>query len=395
MNDHNDNNIEKIFDDFKKISLTEAERTAMFSRVDKFVAAYPAKSAKPVATPYFSWSFFAVHTKGLAFAMVIFIILGSTSAAAQYSLPGEALYSVKVNINEEVRSFFALGEVAKAKFESKRAKERLKEASVLARNGKLSGEVKEEIEVKLGKHIAAVQENVAKLKSEGSLNEALDLGTDLEVTLRSSEDELAGISTEVAVTDDTQVEDVTVARQPNHLSDLVTTVAEEIEKTSVARLDTETTISDSNNEETIKLAAETKRDAAKKVLALMETDDREASEPTQQDAKDTKPEVEVRTKNAVSLMVASAPIQTKEEIIASIKALIEEGEKYLENGMHKEAFDSFNTAFELENTLQSKEEKTPEVLEVSEVKPEVKGVETETIPKVIHKIRFDKEKELN
>lgn len=385
MEDNKDKKIKETLGAFKRVSLSNAERSAMFSRIDAFVSNTPVtKKATPAPSPYF-WSIFSVHAKGIVFAVIVFVVLGSTSAAAQYSLPGEILYAIKVNINEEVRSLLSVGDTAKAKFESKRAKERLKEASVLARNGNLSESAKVEIETKLVKHVAEVQNSVEKLNEKGEFREALAVGTELEVTLRSSENELSEISTTKPIdTAEDQKETV-------HLSSLVKSVDKQIELSESSRERTETTIVDSENKEDVKSAAETKRDAVLKLLAVLdqsEQKDMKAIEDQVQTRVSKQTEVTSRTfiPSSASLSVVQDEKEikpTQEEIIENIKILIQQGEEYLEQGFYREAFDSFSTAFELEKSLDIKTEVSPEI------EADVKGAETN------EDISFDRDNKLD
>lgn len=69
------------------------------------------------------------------------VIGGSTSLAAQNSLPNDLLYPVKVNFNENIRSALALSADAEAALQVDLLAERVEEAALLQANGQLDGEL--------------------------------------------------------------------------------------------------------------------------------------------------------------------------------------------------------------------------------------------------------------
>ncbi len=82
---------------------------------------------------------------GLIIALVL-AVGGGVSVAAESSVPGDALYGVKVNINEEARAAFALSAAGKARVEADRAEERLEEAEELSVEEEVSAETRADIE---------------------------------------------------------------------------------------------------------------------------------------------------------------------------------------------------------------------------------------------------------
>lgn len=78
---------------------------------------------------------------------------GGVSYAAENSLPGDVLWPVKVNVNEEVRLAFALSPEGKAEWEALRAERRLEEAGVLAAEGQLNAETGAVIQARLNEHL--------------------------------------------------------------------------------------------------------------------------------------------------------------------------------------------------------------------------------------------------
>lgn len=117
--------------------------------------------------------------------LVMAMLGGGVSFAAENSLPGEVLYPIKVKINEEVRATLALSGEAKADWEARRAERRLEELEKLAVAGKLNPEVKAKIEANFEKHAEKTKERIAKLESKADIKAAADISSKLETSLRA------------------------------------------------------------------------------------------------------------------------------------------------------------------------------------------------------------------
>src|SRR5436309_3366576 len=85
---------------------------------------------KPISMPVF------------AIITILALMGGGTSLAAQNALPGDFLYPVKVNVNENIVAGLAFTAEAKAKVETDLAERRLEEAAELAEKSHMSAEAK-------------------------------------------------------------------------------------------------------------------------------------------------------------------------------------------------------------------------------------------------------------
>jgi hypothetical protein len=116
--------------------MTEAEKRAMRGSLEAHMSAHPLGGMR---SPY-SWVSF-VHMRSMVLVPILILMLGSgTAFAAQGALPGDALYSIKIHVNEAVADALAVSDEAKASYNTKVAAERLKEAQALAAENKLSAE---------------------------------------------------------------------------------------------------------------------------------------------------------------------------------------------------------------------------------------------------------------
>jgi hypothetical protein len=196
MND----NFNKIIESIRSINLSADESKRIWHNVDAYVANNPTEETPVIRrTKNVGFSPFFFHTQRVAlFSLVAVIMLGGgTSIAAQDALPNNALYNIKVNVNEEVRSWFVFGAESKAYYETKRAGERLDEAQKLAIVGKLDTESKEKIQTNLKKHTNTVQKQIATIEAKNDLGVALSVSKNFETSLKEHSDSLKKIEQEL------------------------------------------------------------------------------------------------------------------------------------------------------------------------------------------------------
>src|SRR3989304_7250564 len=93
-----DNKLQNLIDQAKDIKMTTGEKSLLRSAL----ASLPV-SVVPVKSPYAIKSHFSTFGKALVAACLIVVLGGgSLTYAAEKSLPGEFLYPIKTNFNEEV-----------------------------------------------------------------------------------------------------------------------------------------------------------------------------------------------------------------------------------------------------------------------------------------------------
>lgn len=120
---------------------------------------------------------------GIIIALVV-ALGGGVSMAAQSSLPGGALYPVKVSINEEVRAAFALSAKARAQSDARRAEERLREAEELSVAGDVDVEVRADIEANFQLFADRTEARIVEL-TETDARAAADIASNFEIALDS------------------------------------------------------------------------------------------------------------------------------------------------------------------------------------------------------------------
>ncbi|OHA48812.1 MAG: hypothetical protein A2806_03900 [Candidatus Terrybacteria bacterium RIFCSPHIGHO2_01_FULL_48_17] len=182
-----------IFQEAQKVRLSEAEHAAMRSKLIAFIKTHPVRDMAPRRPLWQRSPFYLFNVKPqfvmpfiLAF-VILFAVGGGASFAAENSLPGEMLYPVKVNINEEVHAAFAFSQEAKIEWEAERAARRLNEAEQLAQRGEFDAEVFAQIEQRFAVHAERVRFRIEAMGSRGETGVAAQWSSHFEVSLQAHE----------------------------------------------------------------------------------------------------------------------------------------------------------------------------------------------------------------
>lgn len=131
------------------------------------------------------------HNTPMSIVIIIALLLsGSVSYAAEGSVPGDALYVVKTEVNEPLRGALAMGAEAQANFEARLATERLMEAQKLATEGRLNAEISADLKERFEARAQRTQERVKELgKNDAAV--AAGISSEFEASLMAHEQILA------------------------------------------------------------------------------------------------------------------------------------------------------------------------------------------------------------
>lgn len=129
-----------------------------------------------------------------AFAIAALLLVGSTATtmAAERAVPGQALYSVKIQVNEKVGAVWVNTSEERARYNARLAERRVDEAVILADAGKLDATAAAYLEEKVSLHLESSATAASALESEGDVATALSVRTDLEAHLAAKTSELQG-----------------------------------------------------------------------------------------------------------------------------------------------------------------------------------------------------------
>lgn len=169
----------------KSISLSEEERGVLRASVARKI-----QIARAAPTESY-WQMGIRHGLRIGLSTFLFMIFvgGSVSVIADNSLPGDALYSFKVNFNEEVRSSLMNTPEKKLSWEKTRIDRRLSEIKTLASTATLTKERQAKAQQALDIHLAKVSVGLATL-SEEQPREALKITAELEENLKANKEDI-------------------------------------------------------------------------------------------------------------------------------------------------------------------------------------------------------------
>ncbi|OHA83679.1 MAG: hypothetical protein A2408_02505 [Candidatus Yonathbacteria bacterium RIFOXYC1_FULL_52_10] len=185
--------------------------------------------------------------------LIVLLIGGGTTIAAEQTLPGDTLYPMKVEVNEQVRSAFAVSSEAQAKWDTRRTERRLEEAEQLMLQARLTAEAQTKIETQLEENFQSFDEQQTKLKAKNKHAVAAEAGADLESSLRVHEQILA-----------------TIASQGNLSSDvdaLIAAIRIKADEKASARITADAELATAGTEADLKAAAEGKMGATTNKIA--------------------------------------------------------------------------------------------------------------------------------
>lgn len=162
-----------------KIKLSAEEGFLLREKITTFMEYHPLPVVKDEArttlkldnvfkTNRISWK---KMTANLGLVAVAFVV--TLPVVAEYTVPGDMLYPVKVKINEEVRSTLARTPYEKVEWESERIERRLSEARILAKAGLLTPEVEEAVIDAVEQHRFKADAEIAILRENNNIDDVV------------------------------------------------------------------------------------------------------------------------------------------------------------------------------------------------------------------------------
>ncbi len=198
--------IKKVLKDIGQIKVEDAnwlQKSKM--AVLEFVKNNPVRESVPVRQGMTGGKFLKLTFKPMPIVIGVIIAAllagGGTAYASQSSLPGDALYPVKL-VTEDVQTTVALDQERKAELETKFANRRLEEIQKLQerlkkKNGEIRPEVVEKAMERAAEKLEKVETRIAEME-EGKLKEkALEAASRLEEALQNHEQILSDLAGEV------------------------------------------------------------------------------------------------------------------------------------------------------------------------------------------------------
>src|SRR3990167_8075701 len=190
-----DKDLKKTFRKAKEIRLEAPEKAGIKRILITYADKNPVRKSGVVRPSIVQRSQkYALKIKTMPIALALILLLsGGTAFAAEGALPGNTLYPIKTEVNEEIRGWFALSAEAEANFHTKIAEERLEETEELAVRGELTEEFRARLEALFEERVKAEEDRIADLEADGRVEAAAELRTHLEAMLEAHESILAQI----------------------------------------------------------------------------------------------------------------------------------------------------------------------------------------------------------
>ncbi len=174
----------------KELTLSVAEKRDLRDRVVSYMEYHPISAAvttdEPIFVhnePYRVFNFDVSRVFKFAGSFVIIFAL-SISYLAEQAIPGDVLYAVKVDFNEEVRSTLARGSYDKVVWETERLNRRISEARLLADEGRLTEEVEAQVASAVRQHSDSARkeiENLKRIDKDDATLASIELTTALDI----------------------------------------------------------------------------------------------------------------------------------------------------------------------------------------------------------------------
>ncbi|MDB5254940.1 MAG: hypothetical protein JWL92_316 [Candidatus Nomurabacteria bacterium] len=180
----------------KTLTLTSEERDLMRAHAARIVMTTPVV----VTESFFKRG--VQHGLRIALSSMMFVVFiaGSVSAVASNALPGDPLYSFKINVNEEVKGLFLKTPEEKVLWQKNRIENRVSEIQILAESNSLTQAKQQTAEKAINSHVAALSTDLTTL-SDQSPNTALTVTTSLEQTLKANKTSIQNSSDSADKTD--------------------------------------------------------------------------------------------------------------------------------------------------------------------------------------------------
>lgn len=163
----------------ERITLRASEKAELKARLISYMEYHPlpaemvsvatkkTRVQEIISEPFFAFNFNKVYTQSFAGVFAVMFIM-AVPLVAERTLPGDVLYPVKVQFNEEVRATLAFSPYAKVEWETQRLERRISEARLLASEGRLTPEAEIAVAEAVKNHTDAAQREIATLRETDS-----------------------------------------------------------------------------------------------------------------------------------------------------------------------------------------------------------------------------------
>lgn len=192
MTDHTPHFLKRL----KGVALSPNERLMMRERLAAYADMHPAldpAASNNTVLAFFSSRRFSLYAGAL---MAVLIVTSGVTFAAEGSVPGESLYSLKVHVNEPVMTAFSPTATGQAKVAAEIATRRADEAVVLASRGRLTTEHQEYLSQEFESRLKIATRKTDELAQAGKSVEAATVKAMLAANIAGEAQALGAVNDE-------------------------------------------------------------------------------------------------------------------------------------------------------------------------------------------------------
>ncbi len=329
----------------ENISFSKNEKRALRERLAAYAKFHPVRmeeSARLLGqkSPFYDFSlllFLRKRTMPIVLILALMFGGGGVSYAAEGAVPGDALYPIKVSVNETVRDLATLSPEAKADWAARLVERRLEEAEkITAETGALTPAAQDVIEEKIERHIERLETHLSRVEEKKNVAGAAEISAKLEITLRAhiavleKAQSAGGVATLAAGAPAAATEDADGAEKAfsaERVNTLVIKLGESAEKIAE------------------------RREAHLSSIALEDAPNREEAAKNQKEVAEKKIAELTRTLEAEKADLSDDIKSRFDEGVAQMKEAFRKGEEALTAGAYGEAFRYFQEAGALAQKL--------------------------------------------
>lgn len=249
----------------KKVGLTKQEKNDLYNNIATFVTNNPlitnslsSRQSRWEQKNIFLLIFNSKPMIASLIAAILIALSGGTAAAAENTVPGDLLYPVKININEEVRSALSLTPQSKVNWDNRRAERRLEETEKLANENKLTTTTSNMLAEKFEEFSNKASVRIEKLQANGKLTaeQVQNIKENFEVAIKAHDEVLSRIQER--------------EQEKTKLDPIINSLHNQASSTIKERIKNELRLVEENSSSTLKIVAENRKNAANNKISEVE-----------------------------------------------------------------------------------------------------------------------------
>ena len=147
------------------VSLNAKEKQEGLNALKSFLSLHPAEARTFSRTRF--RGFLSMRLVSFSMVLVLFFgVSGAAAYAAEDTVPGDLLYPLKVEVTEPLRARFHWNPERRAQWAARRIERRMEEGEELIRRGHRPPKSLEELQVRMGQHLASMEKRLSSVESE-------------------------------------------------------------------------------------------------------------------------------------------------------------------------------------------------------------------------------------